>query len=863
MSLCHWAVAQGGHRIAVKAAQLLPPSARDKAPTHSLRAFLISTRWLLLLGSLVLAACHGSADVDSSALGESSGVEIRRTAHGVPHIRANDFYGLGLGYGYAVAEDNICRLADFYVTVRGERSRFFGPEESFLFPGNLMETKNLDSDFFFKLYQALGTVEALMNAPPPNGPNAEARALLAGHVAGYNRYLSETGVDRLPDPTCRGAEWVQPISEIDVYRMAHALGMFAGAAASAGGIGAAVPTLGEPPLGLPGLDIGSDAEELGRWLRSPEGLRALGEWQPPQMASNAIAVGREASASGSGLLLGNPHQGWKDAALFYQVDLEVPGRYKVSGASFLGLPFVVIGSTASMAWSHTTSSAFRFVPYQLTLVDATTYLVDGQPEAMKAWPLTVDALQENGSVVTVDRTLHTTRYGPMVTNIAGLNLFVWAPPLGFALKDVNAEHFRFLNHFIEIGRVGNVRDLKRLLDDTHGIPWANTVAADADGETLYADITVIANLPDQRAIQCSSVSGAALFPLLGLPVLDGTRSDCDLDAMPGTDLQAGVMPPEEMPFQFRNDYVMNSNDSYWLSNLNAPLEDFPRILGEENTERRLRTRMGLTLIEDRLAGRDGLPGDRFDHENLKQIMFNSRHFLGEMWRDGLAAYCSSLPFALGSSGPTDVSEACPVLANWDATNNLDSPGALLFRRMSEQLLGQTVPNGTTTQMRLPGTSAFLRPFRRDDPLGTPGGLNVLRPEMQLALANVVDEFAELGMPLDVPLREVQYVERNGERIPLHGGPDRSGLFSIINVDRDPETGHYVNPRHGNTFTQVVSFGASGCPRISTNMTYGQSQNPQSPWFVDQTRMYRDKQWFDVPFCRSDIERQTRSLTVLR
>lgn len=820
-------------------------------------------RIVALLSSLLLVACHGSSDVDAATAEDDSGVEIRRTAHGISHIRADDFYGLGLGYGYSVAQDNICRLADFYVTVRGECARYFGADETFLFPGNLMVTKNLDSDFFFKLYQAQGTVESLMEAPAPNGPNAEARALLRGHVAGYNRYLAQTGVDDLPDPSCRGAAWVQPIEEVDVYRMAHALGMFAGAAASAGGIGSAVPTLDDPSALLPGLGVAADADALARWLRSPAGLERLGQWQQPQMASNAIAIGREASASGSGLLLGNPHQGWKDAALFYQVDLEVPGRYKVSGASFLGLPFVVIGNTASMAWSHTTSAAFRFVPYQLTLVGPTTYLVDGQPEAMQAWPLSVDALQDDGRVTTVERTLHTTRYGPMVTNIAGLNLFVWTPTLGFALKDVNGEHFRFLNHFIEIGRVEGVRELKDLLSELHAVPWANTVAADASGETLYADITVIANLPDQTAIRCSSVSGAALFPLLGLPVLDGARADCDIDAMPGTPLQAGIMPPDAMPFLFRNDYVMNSNDSYWLSNLAEPLEGFPRILGEERTERRLRTRMGLTLIEDRLAGRDGLPGDRFSHDNLKQIMFNSRHFLGEIWRDDLAAYCARVPFALGADGLVDVTAACPVLANWDMTNNLDSPGALLFRRISEQLLGQTLPNGTTTQLRVPATAAFLTPFSADDPVGTPGGLNVLRPEVQQALASTVSEFAALDMPLDVPLREVQYVERGADRIPLHGGPDRSGLFSIINVDRDPATGHYVNPRHGNTFTQVVSFAQPGCPRISTNMTYGQSQNPESPWFADQTRMYRDKQWFDVPFCRNDIEGQTLSRIVLR
>ena len=61
---------------------------------------------------------------------------IRRTDHGIPHISADDFGGLGYGYGYAFAEDNLCVIADQYVTVRGERSKYFGPDETWSMRGN-------------------------------------------------------------------------------------------------------------------------------------------------------------------------------------------------------------------------------------------------------------------------------------------------------------------------------------------------------------------------------------------------------------------------------------------------------------------------------------------------------------------------------------------------------------------------------------------------------------------------------------------------------------------------------------------------------------------------------------------------------
>jgi acyl-homoserine-lactone acylase len=38
--------------------------------------------------------------------------DIRYTEYGIPHITAEDFAGLGYGYGFAAATDNICVLAE-------------------------------------------------------------------------------------------------------------------------------------------------------------------------------------------------------------------------------------------------------------------------------------------------------------------------------------------------------------------------------------------------------------------------------------------------------------------------------------------------------------------------------------------------------------------------------------------------------------------------------------------------------------------------------------------------------------------------------------------------------------------------------
>src|SRR5688500_5548924 len=100
-------------------------------------------------------------------------VLIRRSAHGIPHIKAANFASLGYGYGYAFAQDNVCVMADQYVTVRGERSKYFGPDGTWQLRGNGSTNRNLESDFFYKRIIKRGTIERLMGQAPPNGPRPE------------------------------------------------------------------------------------------------------------------------------------------------------------------------------------------------------------------------------------------------------------------------------------------------------------------------------------------------------------------------------------------------------------------------------------------------------------------------------------------------------------------------------------------------------------------------------------------------------------------------------------------------------------------------------------------------------------------
>src|SRR5215470_5128529 len=354
--------------------------------------------------------------------------QIRYTTGGIPHILAHSWPGLGFGYGYAFAKDNLCTMANDYVTVKAQRSRYFGPTGVDIARGNGRVFSNLDSDLFYQQIINSGVVQKLAQALSPTE-----KLVQAGYVKGYNAYLAHVGgAAGVPDPTCRGQAWVKPITVMDSYLRFYQLMLLSSSGAVIDGISEAAP----PKAGTVAAQPSAAATaKTGRALAAA--LRA----QRGSMGSNAVAIGSAGTSDHRGLLLGNPHFPWIGTERFYQSQLTIPGKINVTGASLYGVPLILIGHNDSVAWSHTVSTAFRFTPFQLTLVPGhpTEYLQDGKAVAMTPRRVTIMAKQPDGSLAPVHHTFWWTRYGPMFNNLAGIPLS-WGTAQGYAFADVNADN---------------------------------------------------------------------------------------------------------------------------------------------------------------------------------------------------------------------------------------------------------------------------------------------------------------------------------------------------------------------------------------------------------------------------------------
>ncbi|MCK9250103.1 MAG: penicillin acylase family protein [Solirubrobacteraceae bacterium] len=771
-----------------------------------------------IIGALALLAGLGAPGAATAA--PPYDVTVTRTAFGVPHIKASDYRSMGYGYAKALAEDTACTVMESYVTANGERSRYFGPDARYEIRGNGSTASNLNSDFFYQRIKDAGTIERLVAQPEPLGPKAEIKDALQGYVDGWNAWLREVGGrDGVPDRTCRGKEWVRPITVMDVYRRFYALSIIASSGVAIDGIGAAQPLTG--PV---------DAVARARAVPAGELDRRLGG-----LGSNAYAIGRAASRDGHGLLYGNPHFPWQGSERFYQAHLTIPGKVDVTGGSLLGVPIVLIGTTRGMAWSHTVSTARRFVPYQLSLVpgDPTAYVEDGKVHRMKGDRVTVRVRGAGGRLSTRTRTLWSSHHGPVFTSILGLSLFPWNPVSAYALHDGNAENLgRIMNHFFAMNHAQSTQDAEAALKRYQGIPWVNTIAADTAGNAYYADIGSMPHVDRDKYHRCNTTLGLVTDQLQRLPILDGSTSAC----RPGNDPDAvapGLLGPGRQPSLRRDDHVSNMNDSHWLTHPDQPLEGFSRLIGDERAQRTLRTRIGIKQLQERVAGTDGLPGKGFDLENLMQVGMGNRVYSAELWRDDLVRGCDS--------------EACRVLRAWDMRNDLDSKGALLWQRFVTRVTnatGLTLPGGLLG----PYTTAF----DANRPVDTPAGLATLHPNVLLMLGEAVNDLEEAGLPLDATLRQGQTVTRRGEEIPIHGGPHASGIFNVMTPVWDSRKG-YVDVVHGGSYIQAVHL-KPGCPDVRTFLTYGLSTDPDSPRTSDQTKAYSAKRWIKAPFCPADLER---------
>jgi acyl-homoserine-lactone acylase len=372
---------------------------------------------------------------------------IRRTEFGVPHILAEDFRGVGIGLGYAQAEDYGERVILSLLRAKGHMGRTFGRD-------------SMQSDFSAvrEMRRVLETYHLL---------DAATRGVYEGFAEGVNIYIRTY-------PGKVGA-WARPI--------------FTGHDAAALDIGGANVTAART---LAMRQLQREAAGTGRGVPASRELPAFDPvFATPEPAtgpddgSNAWALAPSRTKSGRAILLRNPHLAW--SAGYWEAHVTIPGVLDFYGDFRIGSAFAVIGGfNPYLGFSTTNNATNTDEVYQLRAdpANADNYIFDGVSVAIRREDVEVQFATPQG-MQSESRSFFTTPLGP-VAHRTETRIFV--------VRDGNEGEFRGGQQFLRMMLAQNLESWKAALA-MRARPTSNFTYSDRDGNIFYVWNGSVPSLP--------------------------------------------------------------------------------------------------------------------------------------------------------------------------------------------------------------------------------------------------------------------------------------------------------------------------------------------------------------------------------
>jgi penicillin amidase len=204
------------------------------------------------------------------------------------------------------------------------------------------------------------------------------------------------------------------------------------------------------------------------------------------IGSNNWVLSGKLTESGKPLLNNDPHLGAQMPSIWVQVGLHCTTvsdqcPYDVMGYTFPGVPGVVIGHNARIAWGVTNVGPDTQDLYIIKADpnDDTKYEVDGKTETMQ---VIEEEIKVGGGKPSEKVRVRVTRFGPIITEVSQ-SAKEFGKPLAFKWA-ATAEKYDLLGAFLGLNTAKNYDDFRKSLAK-FGAPSQNFVYADVDGNIAY------------------------------------------------------------------------------------------------------------------------------------------------------------------------------------------------------------------------------------------------------------------------------------------------------------------------------------------------------------------------------------------
>jgi penicillin amidase len=767
-----------------------------------------------VLAAIVVVAVGGYSYLRAS-LPQTSGriqvaglaapVDIVRDAYGIPHISARSEADAWFGLGFVHAQD---RLFQMEITRRVGEGRL----------SELLGKPGLRSDRFMRIMGVERGAEASLAALSP-----AAHAQLDAYAAGVNAFLADNPV--LPPQLLLLRDTPEPWRPIDTLIWARLMALqLSGNWREE--LERAELTKTVPPELMAALwpnraaDMATTLTHLSAAYDGFAFDRLAAALPPPlgpNLASNEWVVSGEHTASGKPLLVNDPHLGLTAPGQWYLARIDAPGL-SLAGATAPGVPAVLLGHNAKIAWGFTTTGADTFDLFLERTVpdDPTRYLTPDGPQPFDTHTETIKVRGAPDETITV----RTTRHGPVISDAmpeaASGEVLALASPAYFRPDTTAAAMF-------EVNRAGNWADFVAAMSGWQA-PIQNVVYADVDGHIGFITPGLI---PHRKA-------GEGWVPS------PGWTGEYDWD---------GFVPFAELPRSFDPPIgrIVNANNR-------VVGDDFPVFITREWAAS-FRARRINELLD----------------ATARQDIYSSQ----TMQTDAVSIFAREVHDRLSLVKPKDDASqrALALLAAWDGSMRRDRPEPLIFNAWMRSLILAMLHDGTNYDLRdylsqrswmvtaaFDGTSVFCK----DRPGGCP---EVISSALASALADLSQRlrgdfaFWRWDTLHDAPFPDVFF-----SRIPVLRGLVRfkvaaDGDFYTVNAGatslRDP-----ANPYAdiwGPGYRAIYDLSNLDASRFV--VAPGQSGNPLSRHWGDLTALWSSGRNVAIPADTGQIGPGSQTLTL--
>ncbi len=546
-------------------------------------------------------------------------------------------------------------------------------------------------------------------------------------------------------------------------------------------------------------------------------LAAAPESEVEGVGSNAWALAGSRSSTGKPLLASDPHLKLSSPALWYFARLEAPGL-KIAGATLPGLPGVVMGQNAHVAWGLTNTGPDVQDTYleRIKPDDPNQYQT---PDGWARFETRQEVIKVKGGA-DITMTVRSTRHGPVISDaaVAGLSDDSGGGVLGGGAAKARPAYA------IALRWTG--------LDIDNDIVATTQAMNSADSVEAFVRATATWQVPQQNMIVADDAGHIALISPGRVPVRKPDNDLSGLAPAPGWDARydwAGSLPLDALP-QVRDPargFIATANQK-----ITPP--DYPHFISSHWAQP-----FRFQRIEQMI---DAAPKHSLD--DLRRMHADVKSLAVVRLLPRLQQARSAHPLAAA---------AMQQLAGFDGTMAADKAAPLIYwawhRHLSEQVL--TDKMGAPLYDRLLGQRGYFDAIEgvlaRDDAWWcddtTTPAVETCNDQVNRALTAALDELQVLQGP-DVaawqwgrahqarsehrPFSRVKPLARWFEQRAPVGGDAYTVNVGRVSLKADATTGEYYLDEHGPSLRGRYDLGDPMQSRIIHST--GQSGVPWSPLF---------------------------------